>query len=183
MSDASLHATLRFLADDVRDYLEIGCREGDSLREVVLHAPALNRVVVCDFWGSDFGGTGRGSHDHIDRLLDELGFTGERVFLDGDSRETVPTIRGTPGLRRFDLVLVDGDHSDDGARADLTNAWPLVQDRGTLLFHDICHPAHPGLRRVWREFVNSLSDCWETNEFLEGHGVGSALKREPRIQR
>lgn len=178
MSDASLHATLRFLADDVRDYLEIGCREGDSLREVVLHATALKRVVVCDLWGSDFGGTGRGSHDHIDRLLDELSFTGERVFLDGDSCQMVPTIRGT-----FDLVLVDGDHSDEGAREDLQNAWPLVVSGGTLLFHDICHPAHPGLRRVWWEFVQSLPDCWGTNEFLEGYGVGSALKREPRIQR
>lgn len=178
MSDASLHATLRFLADDVRDYLEIGCREGDSLREVVLHAPALKRVVVCDLWGSDFGGTGRGSHCHIDRLLDELGFTGERVFLDGDSRETVPTIRGT-----FDLVLVDGDHSDEGARADLQNAWPLVVSGGMLLFHDICHPAHPGLMPVWTEFVRCLSNCGETNEILWGHGVGVAQKSWPRIQR
>ena len=178
MSDASLHATLRFLADDVRDYLEIGCREGDSLREVVLHATALKRVVVCDLWGIDYGGTGRGSHDHIDRLLDELGFTGERVFLDGDSRETVPPIRGT-----FDLVLVDGDHSDEGARADLENAWPLVADGGTLLFHDIFHPAHAGLMRVFRQFVVRCGDCREATRVSDGHGVGVARKRWPRIVR
>jgi hypothetical protein len=178
VSDASLHATLRFLAEDVRDYLEIGCREGDSLREVVLHAPALKRVVICDLWGSDYGGTGRGGHEHIDKLLDDLGYTGERVFLDGDSRETVPTM-----LRMFDLVLVDGDHSDEGARADLTNAWPLVVSGGTLLFHDVCHPAHPGLRRVFTEFVSSVGDCEDAHEILDGRGVGVARKRGPWIQR
>jgi hypothetical protein len=178
MSDASLHATLRFLADDVRDYLEIGCREGDSLREVVLHAPALKRVVVCDLWGSDFVGTGRGSHDHIDQLLDDLGYTGARVFLDGDSRKTVPTIRG-----KFDLVLVDGDHSDEGARADLTNAWPLVHYRGTLLFHDICHPAHPGLMQVFTKFFVGRGDCEEAYRVSDGHGVGVARKREPEFCR
>jgi hypothetical protein len=183
MSDASLHATLRFLADDVRDYLEIGCREGDSLREVVMHAPLLQRVVICDLWGSDYGGTGRGGHDHIDKLLDDLGYTGERVFLDGDSRETVPTIRGTPGLRRFDLVLVDGDHSDEGALADLENAWPLVADGGKLLFHDICHPAHPGLMQVFTKFFLSADDCESVRRVFDGHGVGEARKYEPRIRR
>lgn len=178
MSDASLHATLRFLADDVRDYLEIGCRDGDSLREVVLHAPALKRVVVCDLWGSDFGGTGRGSHEHIDKLLDDLGYTGERVFLDGDSRETVPTIRGT-----FDLVLVDGDHSDEGARADLTNAWPLVAPGGTLLFHDIFHPSHRSLLRVCWSFFACVTDCESVSENCEGYGVGVIRKRGPWIQR
>ncbi len=183
MSDASLHATLRFLADDVRDYLEIGCREGDSLREVVLHAPLLQRVVICDLWGSDYGGTGRGGHEHIDKLLDDLGYTGDRVFLDGDSRETVPTIRGTPGLRRFDLVLVDGDHSDEGARADLENAWPLVAPGGTLLFHDIFHPSHRSLQRVCWSFFACVTDCESASENCEGYGVAVARKRGPWIQR
>jgi len=178
MSDASLHATIRFLAEYVRDYLEIGCREGDSLREVVLHAPLLQRVVICDLWGSDYGGTGRGGHEHINKLLDDLRYTGERVFLDGDSRETVPTM-----LKMFDLVLVDGDHSDEGARADLENAWPLVVSGGTLLFHDICHPSHPGLRRVFTEFVSSVFDCENAHEILDGHGVGVARKLGRWIQR
>jgi hypothetical protein len=166
------------LADDVRDYLEIGCRDGDSLREVVLHAPLLQRVVICDLWGSDYGGTGRGGHEHIDKLLDDLGYTGERVFLDGDSRETVPTIRW-----KFDLVLVDGDHSDEGARADLTNAWPLVADGGTLLFHDILHPAHPGLMQVFTKFFLGADDCQSIRRVFDGHGVGEARKYESEFRR
>jgi hypothetical protein len=80
-------------------------------------------------------------------------------------------------------VLVDGDHSDEGARADLENAWPLVVSGGTLLFHDICHPAHPGLRRVFAEVLLGVCDCEDEHEILDGHGVGVARKRGPWIQR
>ena len=174
MNDKSLHDYLRdeAVSPGVRRYLEVGCREGDSLRQIVANSPVLERIVVCDMWGPMYGGTGRGGHDHIDAMLNGLGYTGERLFLDGDSKELVPTLR-----EQFDLVLVDGDHSPAGALADLTNCWPLVESGGQLVFHDIIHPAHRELMLVFMEFMDRQTDCAGIRTILEGHGVAVAWKK------
>lgn len=174
MNDKSLHDYLRgvALSPGVRRYLEVGCREGDSLRQIVANSPAIERVVVCDMWGPMYGGTGRGGHDHIDAMLNGFAYAGERLFLDGDSKELVPTLR-----EEFDLVLVDGDHSPAGARADLINCWPLVASGGQLVFHDICHHAHPGLRALFHAFMDNQRDCGARHEILEGHGLAVAWKQ------
>jgi predicted O-methyltransferase YrrM len=174
IEDKSLHDFLCNAArlSGVRRYLEVGCREGDSLRQIVANSPTLERVVVCDMWGPMYGGTGRGNHDHIDAMLNGFSYTGSRLFLDGDSKETVPALR-----EEFDLVLVDGDHSPAGALADLTNCWPLVESKGQLVFHDICHPAHRELMVVFMEFMSQQTDCAGIKTILEGHGVAIAWKK------
>lgn len=173
MNDKSLHDYLRdeAVSPGVRRYLEVGCREGDSLRQIVANSPVLERLVVCDMWGPMYGGTGRGGHDHIDWMLNGLLYAGSRLFLDGDSKELVPTLH-----EQFDLVLVDGDHSPAGALADLTNCWPLVESGGQLVFHDIRHPAHPGLLTLFHVFMDDQPDCGRRYEILEGHGVAIAWK-------
>ena len=173
MNDKSLHDYLRdeAVSPGVRRYLEVGCREGDSLRQIVANSAVLERIVVCDMWGPMYGGTGRGGHDHIDWMLNGLLYAGSRLFLDGDSKKLVPTLRG-----QFDLVLVDGDHSPAGALADLTNCWPLVESGGQLVFHDIRHPAHPGLLTLFHVFMDDQPDCGRRYEILEGHGVACAWK-------
>jgi hypothetical protein len=172
-NDKSLHDYLRdvALSPGVRRYLEVGCREGDSLEQIVANSVTIERVVVCDMWGPMYGGTGRGNHDHIDAMLNGFAYTGSRLFLDGDSKETVPTLH-----EEFDLVLVDGDHSPAGALADLENCWPLVESKGQLVFHDIRHPAHRELMVVFMEFMSQQADCAEIETILEGHGVAIAWK-------
>ena len=173
MIDKSLHDHLCevALSPGVRRYLEVGCREGDSLRQIVANSAVITRVVVCDMWGPMYGGTCRGGHDHIEGMLNRLGYTGQRLVLDGDSKDLVPTLR-----EQFDVVLVDGDHSPAGALADLTNCWPLVESGGQLVFHDICHPAHPGLRSLFHVFLDDQPDCGLRHEIWEGHGVAIAWK-------
>ena len=48
MNDKSLHDYLRdeAVSPGVRRYLEVGCREGDSLRQIVSNSPVLERIVV-----------------------------------------------------------------------------------------------------------------------------------------
>jgi len=116
-----------------RRYLEVGTREGGSLSAVLEHSrPQPELVVCCDTWGKALGGTGRGSHAHIEKLMDDFGFEGERRFLDGKSQELVPKLR----LRNFDVVLVDGDHREGPARQDVDNCWPLVRPGGVLVLDD-----------------------------------------------
>lgn len=102
----------------VTSYLEIGVQEGQSLQVVVERGSHLSRLVLCDTWGRRCGGTNRGNHKHIERLLKKLDYEGSVKFLDGDSMEMIPKLD-----ERFDLVHVDGDHSYKYCLADLENGW------------------------------------------------------------
>jgi hypothetical protein len=159
----------------VRRYLEIGTRDGGSLRIVLENAgPDLMSVCVADQWGTAYGGSGRGGHAHVDQLLDDFNFSGERVFLDGNSRETIPALMPAKA-DAFDLVLVDGDHSADGGLADLENVWPLVMPGGCLVFHDITHPEHLYLSDVFAGFV--ATHRAPHRMILEPYGVGVAWRK------
>jgi predicted O-methyltransferase YrrM len=37
----------------------------------------------------------------------------------------------------FNLVFIDGDHSEDGVRADILEAWPLMRKDALWVFHDM----------------------------------------------
>ena len=175
MSNNSLYAFLseHCRSEPVRSYLEIGTRDGGSLRVVVENSPALKSVVCGDTWGDKFGGSARGSHDHIDRLLAEMLYTGDVRYLDGDSKETIPTLS-----EQFDLILVDGDHSYEGGIADLRNVWPLCRSGGCIAFHDITHPAHPYLLTAFEEWVEERrSELAMWRRLLEPYGVGVAVRK------
>jgi hypothetical protein len=47
-------------------------------------------------------------------------------------------------LAEFDLAFIDGDHSYEGARADLDNWGCRVRQGGRVLMHDAT-PAFPGV--------------------------------------
>lgn len=177
MSNASLYAFLKShcIAHSVRSYLEIGTREGDSLRVVLENSSSTLESICCaDMWGSDYGGSGRGSHWHIEKMLDLFGYEGRRTFLNGNSRETVPKLVHSHA-NAFDLILVDGDHSYAGGMADLENVWPLVKPGGCVVFHDITHPAHPDLMACFDAFVMKTKAPMDV--IFEGYGVGIAWKR------
>ena len=128
-------------------YLEIGVAEGASLLTVLAAAPSLRRLVLCDTWGGIDGGTGRGSHAHICELFGRIHYGGEAWFLDGLSRELIPTIPRSP---LFDLATIDGEHTADAAAADLANVWPLLRPGGMLVMDDL---ERLPLRRAWDAFL------------------------------
>lgn len=127
-------------------YLEIGVDGGGSF-QAVLSASNLERAVLCDIWDPLYCNHGLANHDHIVGILGTKPLRVE--FLDGDSRETVPTLAG----QSFDLITVDGGHSPGIARADLENAWPLLRVGGILAFDDIGHRDYPHLEGVFMAFL------------------------------
>lgn len=134
-------------------YLEVGVREGDSLRRVLYYgAPA--RLYLVDDWGLTCGGTGRGNHDHIAALLQECYPMAKPVYLDGNSHVSLPTLATT-----FQLITVDGDHTETGAALDLRDCWPLLEPNGFLVFDDLYHPTHPYLDAVLDHFVATTPDA------------------------
>lgn len=147
-------------------YLEIGVRDGASLVCVLTAHPHIDRLILADTWESAYGGSGRGSHQHISVLLAALDATKDTLFLDGDSKDTIPTLH-----ERIYMALIDGDHSDEGCLADLTNVFPLLAPGAILVCDDISNPAHPTLGKVVRDFVQAhgmRTITWDTR------GVGAA---------
>lgn len=149
-----LHDALRDVCSQLEpgSYLEIGVHGGGSLTTVLTFA-APKRLTLADIWDPAYCGHGLLGHHHIVQLLAELAYVGDVRYLDGDSKQTLPTLAEDD---RYDMILVDGDHSPAGAIADLTAAWPHLQPGGALLMDDIRHPSYPGLLGVFRRFRDSV---------------------------
>lgn len=160
-----------------KSYLEIGVRLGKSAAMVAATVPQVN-IVAFDLWVSPYAGLDNPGPDFVRRQLIAVGHHGEITFVDGNSRETVPLYLAAHPEVRFDVVNVDGDHSDEGAWADLMAVADVVAAGGYLLFDDVTSPFHT-LLGVWRRFQAEYGDRFEFVENLNDHyGTGVARRKE-----
>ncbi len=134
------------------DYLEIGTQEGGSAL-AAFESAHIGHATLIDTWGVQYGGSGRGSQQHIIELLGPERME-RTVIITGDSHAVVPTLNHS-----FDFIFVDGDHSEAGCPADMNNCLPLLRPLGVMLVDDIDHPAHSYIRRLVDDFAktNNLS--------------------------
>lgn len=156
--------------------LEIGTRTGISICQLLCayidHAP-IEKIVCCDLFNDGFISPELVKYNL--RLLGIPASTIEKVgFEIGDSRVKVPEVvaRGD----KFDYILVDGDHSKDGARTDLANVYPMINQGGVIVFDDI-GPDGMDLLDVWNEFKGQHKKEFEWHEDLNGKGLGWAIKK------
>jgi predicted O-methyltransferase YrrM len=95
----------------------------------------------------------------------------------GNSHRALPDYFSKHPDLFFDLITVDGDHSEDGAEQDLREVVPHLKVGGILVFDDISHPAHPYLAQVWRNVIESDS-CFSSWGYSElGYGVALAIRK------
>lgn len=114
---------------NISSMLEVGVREGDSVLAVIDSVGHLDRLALCDDWGLTYGGTGKGSHNHIEKMLGTKSI-GSIDWLDGKSSDWLPKLNDI-----WDLVHIDGDHSREGCLFDLRNGWKLTLV--VMVVHDI----------------------------------------------
>jgi predicted O-methyltransferase YrrM len=119
-----------------RTYLEIGTRFGYSLVAVARGAPKLECVVSCDLETYD-NPHALSSQTIAERNLRASGYRGEAIFIADDSRRLAQHVAG----KRFDLILIDGDHSYEGCRCDILTCYPLLAPGGVLMVDDLDIPA------------------------------------------
>lgn len=171
-----LHAATEIIRPT--SYLEIGVRRGRSMAMVASAAKDAS-LFGFDMWMTGYAGMENPGPDFVHGEMKRLEHTGEVAFVSGDSHQTVPRFFAESPDRTIDLITVDGDHSHDGALADLRAVIPHLSLGGALVFDDIVHPDHPWLLDVWRHAVAEDGGL-VAREFVElGYGVAVAIRQRP----
>ncbi|MFC8177433.1 class I SAM-dependent methyltransferase [Rhodococcus sp. NPDC057297] len=127
--EAELAYLSSLAADDgVELICEIGFNAGFSTWAFLSASPTVT-VVSFDLAEYEYSDAAKA---HIDEL-----FPGRHTLIRGDSHSTVTEYaRSNPDVR-FDVVFVDGDHSLDGARADLADARAFSTTDTVVVMDDI----------------------------------------------
>ncbi|TAK99703.1 MAG: class I SAM-dependent methyltransferase [Rhodospirillaceae bacterium] len=159
-----------------RTYLEIGVRRGRSACAVATEAP-YSGMFLFDLWQTGYAGIENPGPDFVRNELVKVNHRGPVSFFDGDSHVTLPRFFAANPSACFDLITVDGDHSERGAAQDLCDVLPRLAIGGAIVFDDIAHPAHPELNNVWRELIlgDERFSAWSFRD--AGYGVGFAIRK------
>jgi len=153
--------------------LEIGVRTGLSICQLLssyIDQTLIEKVVLCDIWADGYT-----SPEIVKMNLKALNIPLDAIeFIVGDSKEKIPELAKMGA--KFDYILVDGDHSQEGAKIDLENVRTMINPGGVIVFDDI-DPDGMSLAPVWHEFMNNHQQEFEWNEDYNGKGLGWAIKK------
>jgi predicted O-methyltransferase YrrM len=173
---ADINTALVALASGLRPqrYLEIGVRRGRSLAMVASTCPSCD-IVACDMFIQAYGGMENPGPALVRSELARVDFRGALEFVVGDSHKVLPAYFREHPDAYFDIITVDGDHSEEGARADLAAVLPRLKVGGAVVFDDVAHFLHPELAGVWQEIATNRK--FSAFTFTElGYGVGFAIR-------
>lgn len=134
------------------NYLEIGVRRGRSLCSAIADSPNTD-VYAFDMWQENYAGNNNPGAVLVEEELAKFQYQGRAIFIDGDSKKTVPEFLSAHPELKFDLITVDGDHSVEGAWEDLSNVLPRLSVGGVIVFDDTANPYCPGLNQVWMDLL------------------------------
>ena len=113
---------------DVKSYLEIGCRHGDTFHAVGSALPKGSLLVAVDL------PAGARYENALRCAASDLKKQGQKVVIIIGNSHSDEIVKSVSKHAPFDAVFIDGDHSFDGVRADWRNYGPM----GNLVaFHDI----------------------------------------------
>jgi len=158
-----------------RRYLEIGVRRGRSMAMVLANCRDVEAVGF-DMWMKDYAGMENPGADFVKKEMKKIAPLARVQLIDGDSHRTIPEFFRANLETMFDLITVDGDHSEKGALQDLRDVLPRLSMGGVIVFDDISHPQHSYLLNTWRKAVAEDGGL-ASHEFTElGYGVALAVR-------
>jgi len=116
----------------IENFLEIGSAGGGSVY-LFNYVFGLKNIVIID-------DNKHGKHKFRSKILEEI--KGNVFEFIGNS-QTSEIINQVKELKmKFDIILIDGDHSYNGITLDIKNYKPFLNDNGYLFFHDIAGYKH-----------------------------------------
>jgi predicted O-methyltransferase YrrM len=166
--------------DPPRALLEIGTHKGGSF--FLFSRIAANDAVLIslDLPHGKFGGGYAAWQKRLYRSFRRSQQRIELVQADSHDAGTLRLITELLGENQLDFLMIDGDHSYEGVKADFLAYTPLVRTGGIIALHDIV-PGQEG-------FVGSVPQFWQeikkdrrVEEFVAswqqgGYGIGVLFK-------
>jgi predicted O-methyltransferase YrrM len=138
--------------------LEIGCRYGDSLRELAKVAAPGAKIRAIDH-GEPSGECPNPTAKELRQTIKELkqqGYDAEVMIANSHDPETLEwAIDQGP----FDVIFIDADHTYEGAKKDWEDYGPLAE---RVAFHDIVFDGvGHGVCKLWPELSkdHSTQEC------------------------
>lgn len=142
---------LQILAAD-RRVLEIGSAHGYSAISMALVGA---RVFAVD----PHGGEVASSLEEMRANIERFNVQGRVVMALGRSQLVLPMLAVVGA--KFDLVFVDGDHSESAVKTDVALASTLLEDGGVVACHDYSEESCPGVQAAlerWDSIPHQVID-------------------------
>jgi cephalosporin hydroxylase len=112
----------------IGNYLEIGVAAGGTTYHIAYYFTPENVVLVDD-----------NMHPKAPLRPEILAGTKRREIIGKSGSNRVKEEVAALGLK-FDLIIIDGDHTYEGVKADVENYLPYLADDGIVMFHDSALP-------------------------------------------
>lgn len=128
---------LHFLSTQkIQSYVEIGCHKGGTFIitvEYLSRFNAIERAIAVDNWPREIINEYKSMRPEIEYLTTS---SQSSTFYDAYL------------AHNWDLVLIDGDHSYKGAKAD----YDIVKEHARFIaFHDVKNSLCPGTQQIWAD--------------------------------
>ena len=152
------------------EVLELGCEMGQSS---YVMASVAKRVTCVDAWDDTYEHLNHDERQKNNYLNDQVLYKDHEItkynvfekfknncaphiesdkvrFIKGKTQEVAHNFED----ESFDLILVDADHSYEGAISDIHNYWKKLKKDGIMVFHDFGGSAWPGVERACIQAVD-----------------------------
>lgn len=146
---------LRELAKGCR-VLETGTQHGYTTLAMAQVATQVH-TVDWHYWGKQLPGD---TLPTFWRNVWDADLRGKIVIHVGESRRVLPYLAS----ESFDLIFIDGDHTEAGCAFDLGEARRLCGLGATIAVHDFGGPDWPGVKKACYDFAPE--DAWEVTGSL-----------------
>ena len=136
------------LSQDIKSYLEIGIAAGGTFRfitEFLSRFGNLESSTAVDIAAP--GQTLRGGKNiFTSKFVTWLEGHDIAKYINAESDEY-----NQLNDQKFDLIMIDGDHSYEGAFSDFAR---FKDSTSKMVFHDIVNSHTPGVSKLWSEIIN-----------------------------
>ena len=156
------------LSRNIFKYLEIGCQVGQLVALSAIFNPDAY-IFAVDLPGGPYGGMWD-SERYLITNLERFASKRYKYFLGNSFSSAARTF--IKNNAKYDLAVIDGDHSYMGCKQDFENVLPFMQKNGIIIFDDLINSGPRHELNILFDNILKLNPHLESEKVLEGGGYG-----------